>query len=110
MSVHVSILLALKITLNLTKQMLLTSVIAHNGIIAHTSICVLNVAAIAPPTAPIRVAPKARVKALSKRKHNYVSPLFTNRGFPDAQNHWESLLPKVKAGRLICKRLHGAPL
>ncbi len=39
----------------------------------------------------------------------YKSPLFEDRGFPDSHNDWESLLPEVKAGRLIRKRVHDAP-
>ena len=41
-------------------------------------------------------------------KH-YVSLLFGDRGFPHPQEDWELLLPDVKDGRSICKRLHNPP-
>ena len=62
---------------------------------------------------PIRVAPKRRSRkksAKSKReRRKYVSPLFDNRGFPDPQDEWESMLPDVKDGRLLRKRVHDPP-
>ena len=42
------------------------------------------------------------------RKH-YIIPLLDDRGHPHPQDAWESLLPEVKAGRLIRKRRHEAP-
>ena len=38
-----------------------------------------------------------------------MSPLFDDRGFPHPQDEWENMLPEVKAGRLIRKRLHDPP-
>ena len=65
------------------------------------------------PAQPIRVAarPKSRRKGpRTKQKSNkYVSPLFDDRGFPHPQDEWESMLPEVKAGRLIRKRRHSPP-
>ena len=59
-----------------------------------------------PPKAPIRVAPKPKGKQKNFKKHMaYKSLLFDDRGFPDPHNDWESLLPEVKAGRLIRKRV-----
>ena len=37
------------------------------------------------------------------------STLFDDRGFPDEQTHWESMVPSTSSGRLIRKRLHPAP-
>ena len=66
-----------------------------------------------PAGQPIRVAPKCRSskgnKPAKRRKVSYVSPLFDDRGFPHPQDEWETLLPEVKAGRLIRKRLHTPP-
>ena len=65
------------------------------------------------PAQPIRVAarPKSRRKGpRTKQKCNkYVSPLFDDRGFPHPQDEWESMLPEVKAGRLIRKCRHDPP-
>ena len=58
---------------------------------------------------PIRLAPKHHKSGSKKRKNTYVSPLFHDRGHPNPQDDWESMLPEVKAGRLIRKRLHPAP-
>ena len=62
---------------------------------------------------PIGVAARRRgnrgaaaTKRLSKR---YDSPLFDDRGFTHPQDDWESMLPDVKDGRLIHKRLHEPP-
>ena len=49
------------------------------------------------------------MKISSRRKHKYISPLFDDRGFPDAQTDWELMIPEVDAGRLIRKRIHNAP-
>ena len=63
--------------------------------------------------APIRVAPKRRSRKKSAKSNRarpkYVSPLFDNRGFPDPQDEWESMLPEVKNGRLLRKRVHDPP-
>ena len=66
------------------------------------------------PAPPIRVAARPRSgkkghgpkKGVQKR---YVSPLFDDRGYPNPQDDWESMLPEVKAGRLIRKRRHDPP-
>ena len=58
---------------------------------------------------PVRLAPKHRKSKSKKRPNNYVSPLFHDRGHPHPQDDWESMLPEVKAGRLIRKRRHPAP-
>ena len=58
---------------------------------------------------PVRLAPKHCKSGSKKRKNNYVSPLFHDRGYPNPQDDWESTLPEVKAGRLIRKRLHHVP-
>ena len=34
---------------------------------------------------------------------------FDDRGFPDEQTHWESMVPSTSSGRLIRKRLHPDP-
>ena len=47
--------------------------------------------------------------SVSKKRKRYSHPLFDDRGFPDRQEDWESMLPSVKAGRLIRKRKHPAP-
>ena len=44
----------------------------------------------------------------SKRKFRPLT-LFDDRGHPDEQNHWESMVPTTSSGRLIRKRLHPAP-
>ena len=62
-----------------------------------------------PNNVPIRVAPKFRNSKSKKRTNNYVSPLFDSRGHPDEETDWESMLPEVKAGKLIRKRKHTAP-
>ena len=68
-----------------------------------------------PPGQPIRVAARQRSKKeaksarRTKRKTSFVSPLFDDRGFPHPQDEWENMLPGVKAGRLIRKRLHDPP-
>ena len=62
-----------------------------------------------PNLVPIRVAPKFRSSKSKKRTNNYVSPLFDSRGHPDEETDWESMLPEVKAGKLIRKRKHAAP-
>ena len=67
------------------------------------------------PAPPIRVAAKPRMsrkkgpgqKRVARKR--YISPLFDDRGYPHPQDEWESLLPEVKAGRLIRKRRHDAP-
>ena len=56
-----------------------------------------------PNLVPIRVAPKFRSSKSKKRTNNYVSPLFDSRGHPDEEADWESMLPEVKAGKLIRK-------
>ena len=67
------------------------------------------------PAQPIRVAPryksKRKGKGHNKKKEQkqYVSPLFDDRGYPNPQDEWESMLPEVKAGRLIRKRIHNPP-
>ena len=38
-----------------------------------------------------------------------VSPLFDDRGYPNPQDEWESMLPKLKSGHLIRKRVHNPP-
>ena len=60
---------------------------------------------------PIRVAPKPhRMPAsIKKKRKRFLSPLFDDRGHPDPHDEWDSLLPDVKAGRLIRKRKHAAP-
>ena len=62
---------------------------------------------------PIRVAPKRRGskgrRPAKRKKFSYLSPLFDDHGFPHPQDEWETLLPEVKAGRLIRKRLHTPP-
>ena len=62
-----------------------------------------------PNNVPIRVAPKFRSSKSKKRTNNYVSPLFDSRGHPDEETDWESMLPEVKAGKLIRKRKHTVP-
>ena len=68
-----------------------------------------------PPGQPIRVAARQKSKKgaksarRTKRKTSFVSPLFDDRVFPHPQDEWESMLPEVKAGRLIRKRLHDPP-
>ena len=68
-----------------------------------------------PPAQPIRVAPRPRSRrkgpGLNEKKvqKQYVSPLFDDRGHPNPQDEWESMLPEVKAGRLIRKRIHNPP-
>ena len=66
------------------------------------------------PAPPIRVAarPRSNRKGHLPKKglpNRYVSPLFDDRGYPDLQDEWESMLPEVKAGRLIRKRRHNPP-
>ena len=39
----------------------------------------------------------------------HVGPLFYDCGHPNPQDEWESVLPEVKAGRLIRKRRHEPP-
>ena len=66
-----------------------------------------------PPAQPIRVAARPRSKRkgprTKQRSNKYASPLFDDRGFPHPQDEWESMLPEVKAGRLIRKRRHDPP-
>ena len=67
-----------------------------------------------PPAQPIRVAarPRSRKKGPGPKKganKRYVSPLFDDRGHPNPQDEWESMLPEVKAGRLLRKRRHKPP-
>ena len=67
------------------------------------------------PAQPIRVAPrykkKKKGKGQDKKKEQkqYISPLFDDRGYPNPQDEWESMLPEVKAGRLIRNRIHNPP-
>ena len=67
------------------------------------------------PAQPIRVAPRYKSKRKGKDQNKkkeqkqYVSPLFDDRGYPNPQDEWESMLPEVKAGRLIRKRIHNPP-
>ena len=60
---------------------------------------------------PIWVAPKPhRMPAsIKKKRKRFLSPLFNDRGHPDPHDEWDSLLPDVKAGRLIWKRKHATP-
>ena len=66
-----------------------------------------------PPAQPIRVAARPRSKrkgpGTKQRRNKYVSPLFDDQGFPHPQDEWESMLPEVKAGRLIIKHRHDPP-
>jgi hypothetical protein len=62
---------------------------------------------------PIRDVARHRSKkgtaATKCARRHYVSPLFDNRGYPYPQNDWESMLPDVKSGRLVRKRLRDPP-
>ena len=42
-------------------------------------------------------------------RKRYISTLFDDRGHPNPQEKWESILPEVKTGRLIRKRRHDTP-
>ena len=46
-------------------------------------------------------------KRVARKRH--ISPLFDDHGHPRPQDEWESMLPEVKAGRLIRKRRNVAP-
>ena len=48
-------------------------------------------------------------KATKRKRSYYHDPLMDNRGFPDMQDHYESLLPDPQAGTLLRKRVHSAP-
>ena len=60
---------------------------------------------------PIRVSPKSsKMNASLKRKcQNNVSPIFDDCGHTIPQENWGSMLPEVKAGRLLRKRNHNSP-
>ena len=55
------------------------------------------------PKSPVRVAAKKRgrktPKARRKVRKKYISPLFDDRGFPNPQDEWESMLPDVEGGQ-----------
>ena len=66
----------------------------------------------APPIRPAAKPRMSRRKGPGQRRvtrKRDISPLFDDRGHPHPQDEWESLLPEVKAGRLIRKRRHEAP-
>ena len=42
-------------------------------------------------------------------RKRYVNPLFDDHGHPNPQDEWESMLPEIKAGRLLRKRCHETP-
>ena len=64
---------------------------------------------ILPLAPPIRVAPKGRRMSPATKRKFRSNTLFDDRGHPDEQTHWESIVPSSSSGRLIRKRLHPAP-
>ena len=58
---------------------------------------------------PIRVAPKGRKMPTSLKRKRRPIPLFDDSWFCDAQNSYESLMPDLAYGSLICKQTHPAP-
>ena len=57
----------------------------------------------------IPVAPRSHKMPTYFKRKRRPSPLFNDRGFPNPQNSYESMLPEVSAGRLIRKRKHPSP-
>ena len=86
-----------------------------NGLISGPSDILSYVASTTSPSAPlpsippIKLAPKGRRMSPATKQKFRPNTLFDDRGFPDEQTHWESMVPITSSGRLIRKRFHQAP-